>query len=225
MARSFLVSDLVTAAKQLGDFENSSTLADSEWLTWVSASYARYHNKLVQTGMGYLEATQTITGTGVSTYTLPTDHHASVRVDYQSDTNTWSPLEHISILAKHKYESGQTTQAVAWRIAGANLEILPAPSSGTYRHIYIPGVAKLALGDTVKFDRGFEELVIIEAVLRAKVKEETDTSSLRQERDHLLKELDEALATMTWGESPGISDVDDRTYNTGDWIPSRRWIG
>jgi hypothetical protein len=225
MARSFTGTELINMAKDQSDHTDSSTLSDAQWLTWLSAVMAEYHATLVETGMGFVEGVQTITGTGATTYALPTDYFGSTSVSYL-DGQEYIPLEHISVLDRDSYDVTQgSDRAAAWRIAGANLELLPAPPGGTYRHVYQSGIARItSAASTFSFDRGFERLITTEMAIIARMKEEVSTSDLRAERDRLADKLDHALVAIQWGESPSIRDTqDDNPILPGDW-PRRRSV-
>lgn len=224
MARSFTGTELIDMAKDLSDHESSSTLSAAQWLSWLSSSWARYHARFVKTGTGFVEGVQTITGTGALTYALPSDYFGTTSVSFDAGSG-YIPLEHISVLSRDSYAiPNGGGQAIAWRRAGSYLELLPAPGSGSYRHIYQTGVSRITSAATsLSFDLGFEELLVLDMAIRAKMKEEVSTSDLRSERDALLGELEEALAVVTWGESPSIVDPHEEIPLPGDY-PRKRVI-
>jgi|SRR5215831_7906988 len=193
MARTYTLAQIRDRVRELVDAEQMRALSDLELNKRISSSYARYYAKLVAPGLGFPpETTQTITAlAGVDTYTLPSDHFSTQRVDYFQGS-LWHPLWEIDIREIHTIQLGTYGgYSLCYRLAGGNLILYPAPMvGGTYRHIYIAPPADL-INDTDVLDGvcGWEEAVVLDAAIRAVMKWEGETTDLRLER----KELDERI--------------------------------
>ncbi len=223
MARSFTVATLMTRAKRLADMENSDFVTDAEWRAYLSASYARLYNRLANAGLAPVESTQSITGTGVATYSLPTDWLGTIRIDYLESGSRPVPLVKMSTRNEHEWDTGQAaSQACAYRIAKPNIKLLPKPSGGTYRHLYIPVPADLDDDtDTVDGVSGWEDLLVIEAAIAAKMKEESSTEPLERKLAGIMADLEELAPMQEWGEPSTISDSFAEPYEAGDFYPRR----
>lgn len=225
MARSFTVGTLVTRAQRLADMENSSFVTPSEWRAYLSASYARLYNRLASAGLAPVESTQTITGTGVATYALPTDYFATIRIDYLDSGSRPIPLVKMSTRNEHEWDTGGTvSQACAYRIAKPYMKLLPKPSGGSYRHLYIPAAADLDEdSDTVDGIAGWEDYIVIEAAIAAKMKEESSTEALERKLALLEADLQELAPMQEWGEPSVITDAyaEEAFYEEGSFWPRR----
>jgi hypothetical protein len=211
MARSFTVATLVTRAQRLADMENSNFVVAAEWRAYCSASYAKLYNKLVQAGIAPIESTQTITATGAATYTLPVDWMATIRIDYLSGGTRPIEMRKISVREEHRYDTGATAaQSVVYRLAGANVKLLPKPASGSYRHLYIPAPIDLDDdADSVDGISGWEQLIVLDMAIAARIKEQSSVDALQSERDSLDRVIDELAPVREWGEPTCISESED----------------
>jgi len=139
MARTFTLVQLRTKARERADMVNSSFITDSELSGYISASYAELYDILVQSGLVYFTPTmQTITSvSGTENYALPADYYGTVSVS-RKEGNNYVPIGEYMITERHEYENSSAGDSVAYSPQGTNLSLLPAPSGGEYRHMYIP---------------------------------------------------------------------------------------
>lgn len=137
--RSVLLSALVTRCKQRADMENDSHIADSEWKTLISEMVGELHEVVDEAGLRYFETTATITATGASSYALPADHLATIRIArVETSGRRCPPLIEVQVHDNDGAYRGQTGEAQRFAIVGQTIELYPSPSSGTYAHVYVP---------------------------------------------------------------------------------------
>lgn len=174
MPRLFTLAQLRQRLRELTDTETSRHFTDTELNSRLSASYAKYHAKLVRAGLGYFtEVPVQFTSAGGANITLPADFFAFLRVDYQLNVETWDPLEEVPIQEIHRYLPS-AARAFGYRLTGPlALTFYPTPPSGqVYRYIYIQNAADLTTdGQTVDGVAGWEEAILFDAALKALMKE------------------------------------------------------
>ena len=186
--RSVTLSVLRTRCKQRADLENDGHISDAEWYTLLSEQVGELHELANECGMRYFETTATITATGASSYTLPTDHLATVRI-WRSDTSgrRYPPLTEIQVQEDDAGLHGLTGEATHYAIIGQTIEFYPNPSSGTYMHRYIPQPTDLgSAGDSTSVDLicpAGEAFVVWGTAVKALAKSETDTRVHMAERE------------------------------------------
>lgn len=225
MPRLFTLAQLRDRVRQLADVETARAPADPEINSVISSAYAKYYNKLVKAGIGYpTETTQTITSTGVDSYALNADHFATLRVDLQYQAGYWAELEEIDIRQVADYQFPGATYAVAYRLAGGNLVLLPTPATGTiYRHIYAPAPSDLT-SDAQNVDgvAGWEDAIVLEAAIRLLMKAGEDVAALMAERKMVDDRIDEEAEMRSLTHSRKIVcrtswSTDGRLRDPSDW--------
>jgi len=217
MARTFTLLQIRTKARERADMVNSSFVTDSELNGYASASYAELYDLLIQSGLVYFTpGNQTITATGAETYALPSDYYGTVGVSRLTGGD-YVPLAEYMITERHKYEN-RSGDATMYSPQGSNISILPAPASGTYRHIYIPAPADLTSdSDTVDGVSGWEEHIVVDAARKMLQKEESDVRTLVADLMRLKERIEEAAQNRAWATPRRITDVADAAMARADW--------
>tara|TARA_Y100000588_G_scaffold103972_1_gene113355 strand:- start:2607 stop:3227 length:621 start_codon:yes stop_codon:yes gene_type:complete len=197
---------------------NSSFITDSELNGYISASYAELYDILVQSGLVYYTpTTQTITGTGSETYALAADYYGTVRVDRVSGSNYY-PLVEYMITERTSYENGGSGEARAYSPQGSNMSLLPAPTGGSYRHIYIPAPANLSSdADTVDGVSGWEEFIVVDAARKMLQKEESSTVGVERDLARLKARIEEMAQNRAWATPRRVADVQQNHVDARDW--------
>lgn len=141
MARSLTLTQIKTRCQQRADREQSDHvggLDTTEWESLISEAYGEMYMLVAEAGSRYFETEATIAITGATSYALPAAHLATLAVDRV----TSSAGERESLFEVMPQERaaviGRVGQAEAFGLVGSNLELYPAPTTGDYRHIYIP---------------------------------------------------------------------------------------
>lgn len=225
MARSATVLQLRTRAAERAnrsDVSDTSFVTKTELIGYLNASYTELHDLLVSAGLGFFESSQTITSTGVSTglYTLPTDYYGTLAVDYLSSTNTYLPLERYGIHDRLRANGESPGQSRGYRIAGANIQFYPAPSTGqVYRHLYVPVAGTLDDdADTVDGVNGWEEFLVVDAAMKILVKEDSNVEALFREREMIRARIEDHRQNRESAQSRCIVDVSSvNSRLEGDW--------
>lgn len=222
--RAFTINQLATRARERADMVNSGFVTPDELRGYLSASYAELYDLLVSSGLFYFTpGIQTIAANGSELYALPSDYYGTLRVDYQQSGNYWIPLFEYMEAERAEYESygAVNGQAECYAIHGANISLLPAPTSGSYRHRYIPAPIDLATGDpdvvTVDGVSGWEEFVIVDAARKMLAKEESSTVSVERDLERLRARIDEAALNRAWDSPRRIVDTAGQVPNAADW--------
>jgi hypothetical protein len=218
MARTFTLLQLRTKARERSDMVNSSFVTDSELNGYISASYAELYDILVQSGLVYYTpTTQTITGTGSETYPLAADYYGTVRVDRVSGSN-YCPLTEYMITERASYENSGTGEARAYSPQGSNMSLLPAPTSGSYRHIYIPAPADLTADvTTVDGVSGWEEFIVVDAARKMLQKEESSTVGIERDLARLKARIEEMSQNRAWATPRRVTDVRGDVNDPSGW--------
>ena len=220
MARTFTLVQLRTRARERADMVNSSFITDSELNGYISASYAELYDILVQSGLIYFTpSTQTITANGSETYALSSDYYGTIRVD-RLDGGDYLPLEEYMIMERHRHENNGGNDASVYSVQGSNISLLPAPSSGTYRHTYIPAPADLtASADSATVDgvSGWEEYIVVDAARKMLQKEESSTTGVERDLLRLKERIEEMAQNRAWSTPRRIVDVRGNSVDRVDW--------
>lgn len=140
MALTFTLGTLVTRCRQRCAGEGESLLDDPEVKSLIFEYYGELHALVVEKGAGYFRTTADITATGATSYALPANHLSTIGVDAVLSGTTgprrpvWGPIMEQQRTAL----AGRTGPAFFWAPEGTDLALFPVPSSGTYKHIYVP---------------------------------------------------------------------------------------
>jgi len=222
------LSDIRDRVRQRADIENETArYPDSEVNQYINDSYKELFTLLQRYGLVRTEKTQTITADGSTSYAVSSDYFATLKVFYQDGTTLVS-------LRRHEFKnrpfdfSGTTGQASSYRVAhngtSLNIELVPKPGSGTYLHTYIPVPADLSDdSDTIDSVMGWDEFIVIDAAIKALVKEDSDTSQLMIERERIMARIEAESAMREMAETHSITDTRRRAYDTND--PADTWHG
>ncbi len=150
MARLLTLGTLVTRCQQradragdanIGDATNGGT-DDTEWKSLVSEAYGEMYMVVAEQGSRYFETEAAITITGATSYTLPEGHLSTLGVDRVDSAGRRTPLNEIMPQERTR-ALGRVGAAGEFALVGANIELYPAPTTGTYKHVYIPQPADL----------------------------------------------------------------------------------
>lgn len=223
-----LLSALVTLCRQRADLENDTHVSDSELKGLISEQVGELYEMADETGLRFNETTATITATGASSYTLPTDHLATAYI---------APLDTASRLGPALTEwqlqrgpcplKGQTGSARFFAIIGQTIEFYPNPSSGSYSHVYVPQPTDLsAAADATSVDlicpAGLT-FVVEGVAVKAIRKSETDAQPFmvaREEaRDRVRTWLTGKVLNVPRRQQPDGDEYDPRMYDPASW----RW--
>lgn len=141
MALPFTLGTLVTRCQQRATAEGESLLdSGPEWKALISEYYGEMHALISEKGARAFEAEQTITADGSTSYALPAAFLSTVGVDaiLSGTTGARRPVFGPIMAQERSWLMGQTGPANWYALEGANIALFPVPSSGTYKHLYVP---------------------------------------------------------------------------------------
>lgn len=223
--RTFTLDTLVTRCKQRCDLENDSHISDSEWKSLISEMVGELQLVVSETGMRYFETEASITANGASSYALPADHLATVKVDFVVDAaGTRRELAEIMV-QEHVHVVGQTGDAFFFALTAQTIELYPKPASGTYKHLYIPQSADLSAAagaTTVDLVTADGEAFLIWGVgCKALPKSESDVRGFWKERDEARERLISWACRRSANTPRRVARANDPEFqrDPADWWP------
>lgn len=225
MATTMTLAQLRTAAQQRADMVNDTFVSASEWTSYINQSYFELYDLLVQSyGNDYFVATPaTFTTDGVNQrFALDTSTlvYKLLGVEVQvSGTSgaangsyvTLKPFdfaERNSILLPNTQNLVGRTN-LRYRLSGENLWLMPIPAGGqTIRYWYVPRLVPLA-GESDACDgiSGWTEYIIVDAAIKAKDKEESSTTVLREQKKMLIQRIESASQNRDAGSPATVADT------------------
>lgn len=223
------------AAQQRADMENSAFLSTAEWNSNINASCAQLWEKLIEAyGSDYeVASAYSITTDGTNDhYALPADFFKLLGVDLSlanpASNQGWVTVWRFNFASRNQFTLpniqtlwGRTN--LKYRLSGGNIWFIPLPASAqTLRLWYAPRFTPLVL-DTDTFDgiNGWEEWVINDCAIKARMKEQTPTEQL----DAALAKQEERLIHVMENRDAGCpaTTVDVYRVNGGWGGSSNGW--
>lgn len=198
------LADLRTQVRQRADMENSQFVTDPELTTYINQSAFELYDLLVAAYGDdyYMTIAPSFVSDGISdTYPLPDDLYKLLGVDISANgqPGTWRPLMPFGINERNRAPWGIPGSVPApvfadpqYRLRSNSLWFEPLPAGGQYlRTLYIPRMTKLvADGDLLDGVSGWDEYVIVDAAIKCKTKEQTDTQELQLAKMTLKARID-----------------------------------
>ena len=137
MAFTRTVGQIVELGQRRADKQTDSHVDTEDWKGFLSELYGELHAAAVDVGARYFETEATITATGASSYSLPSDHLTTIGVDYVDSASNRQPL--VELMVQERWAFGAVTgQAQMFAFTGTSIVLYPKPASGTYYHLYAP---------------------------------------------------------------------------------------
>jgi len=200
----------------------SSFVSDDEVNSILSERYAELYDILTNKQLNYMEAEDTIAGTGAEKYDLPEDFYGVKQVDYQYTTNLYIPLKRYMPGERTLYENLSTGSRfpLAYSVIGTTdegdhvdqISLLPRLGTGQSARVrYVPAPIRLEDGDdgaTINGVSGWEELVVVGAAIDMLTKEESSTTALQRRHDQLMERVDWAAEQRELEHPNRIVDTD-----------------
>lgn len=137
MAFTRTVGQIVELGQRRADKQTDDHVDTEDWKGYFSELYGELHAVAVDAGARYFETEATITATGAASYSLPSDHLATIGVDFYDAAGNRQPL--VELMVQERWIFGAVTgQARLFAFTGTSIVLYPKPSSGTYYHLYAP---------------------------------------------------------------------------------------
>lgn len=227
MALNVALSTLVTRAQQIvPDGEGDDSVLTAEWKMHLAMAYRVFHG-MVRIAR-YFETEATISATGASGYAVPSDHLETITVDFLYTGNTRRALTLITAVERTRF-SGVTGDAYWYAIEGSNIVLYPTPSTGTYKHLYIPQPTDYSSSsDSTSVDVIFaegERFILYSAAVAYMNKRESQADALVRERELARGEV-QAWATeriLQHQRRPETFDESSYAYDPYGYPPPWGW--
>ncbi len=229
------LGNIKTEAKNRTDLLYSSNISDLEWNSYISNSYKWLYNLMLQKfGNDYFIAdpyTYTTSGeidseTQAQTFPLPNDFYKLMRVEIAlnpTDPNSWITLRKFEAIQANlwNYPNVYTFYGITnlrYRLWGTNLQIVPIATAGqTIRLWYSPRPNQLILDtDIVDGFADYEELIVVDACIKALAKQEQDVSVYAAQKMQMLQQINEAAENRDVGSPETVSDSRRANFAWGD---------
>lgn len=218
------LAEVRTRAAQRADVEYDPSVDDvdrfvtnAELDQLINTGYQELFGHLGRCGMHRIESTETITATGATSYSLPSDLWAVLTV-HRID-NSGEPM----MLKRHDHRLRPSTTfsapASTYRVVGTSIEFNPLPASGDYEVRYIPVPGTLTDDDeTLDGVLGWEEYVVLFVAARLLQKEgsHSDADKLKMDARELMQRIQDEAQAAEMSEGTCIQNV---TTGAGDVLP------
>jgi hypothetical protein len=207
---SMTLAEMIAQVRYRADMVDSQFCTDVEITSYLNQSLQSLYQKMVNSHEDYfVSATpQAITTTAAETYPLSATFYKGLGVDIYRD-GQWKELPRFGFRERNR-QTQLMVKPSFYRFSGANLWLIPTPEAGrSVRVWYVPRLTLLALvTDTVDMvSHSWLEYAILDSAIKCLDKEETDTTSLKQERAIKLQEVKDECRDRDDGEPEHVTDV------------------
>lgn len=229
-----------TTIRQRCDMVNSQFITDAEFNGYINASYFELYDLLVEAyGDDYFSAQPadpyvlTTDGTsevyglpnGTSAFLTPKGNTAqafykmlAVDVNISGD---WKPLSKFAIGDRDRgsLQGLRPSRGLRYRLQGNFIWFRPLPQAATkVRLLYVPRLSPLvADSDVIDGVSGWEEYVVVDCIIKAKLKEESDCSTEVALRDALRLRIEGVSENRDEGSPATVADVRGGDCDDG-WV-------
>lgn len=198
----YTLLEIRNMAKQRADMVGSSFITDPEWTNYINESAFELYDLLVGAYgddyyLKYPPYSITTDGTAFY-YDVPSDFYKLVGVDVLlMGSNFYVPIK--------SFNFGDRTP---------NYYVGAVPSAGqVVRLWYVPRMVELSAdGDTFDGISGWVEYIIVDAVIKAWQKEESDATSFMMQKENLKKRIESMGANRDAGNPLTVTDSQAQAY-------------
>ena len=212
--RTRTLQSLISDVRQRANMESSQFVTDTEITEYINQALAELWGHICQNGGQpfYRSLTTFPVVAGTSFYPLPADFMALEGLE--GAINGWVGRIDPFMQSEHAQMSNTGfagiwyNSPVRYRLAGSQIEILPAINNFTATLYYVPTCPRLVnLSDTFDGFDGYEVAAIYQAVATINAKEETDPSFYQGERDRVYRHIDSLISARDMSATERVSDV------------------
>ena len=210
-------------AQLRADLLNSQFVSLPEWNMYLTNSYKELYDLLAQKfGDDYFVTTPysfTTVG-GTQLYALPGDCYKLMGVEISAnpaDTTSWVSIPKFEFADRNKFNGPNIYNFyrltnIRYRMNGSNLMLVPSAQGGQTVQIWYAPRPQTLMRDFDLLDgiSGWEEYVIVDAAIKARVKQESDVTELYTQKMALKQRIEEAAENRDVGEPECVSDVVSR---------------
>lgn len=206
---------LRTQSKQRADMVNSLYLSDAEWNSHINDGGSELHDLILLSDPNSIMTIATINVvSGTESYALPAAFYKMLAV-YRVEAGIRYALDRTDL---HGLGDGVSTLASVqlggkpyrYALVGNSIYLSPKPSGGDILQIwYYPSNVR-ATADDDTFDypivNGWEQFIVLTAVIKAKMKEESDVQAELAEKAELKKRIIEMAVSRDQFNPPRARD-------------------
>jgi hypothetical protein len=217
MALTITLGELRTLSQQRADMENSQFIDTDEWNAYINASGAELYDILVQKGVDYYVVSQSFNITGsADSYALPSNVYKLTGIDYALGGQNYPMQKFIwADRFKYRYNSG----VIRYRIVGNTLYFIPRAAAQTVTLWYVPPFTRLVNdGDTLDTINEWYEYIVIDAAIKARIKEESDIQELLVQKQAIAQRIEAMSADRDHAYGERVSDVTGINYPDNYWF-------
>jgi hypothetical protein len=229
MGYPVLLGTMVTRCQQRAAREGDLQVESPEYKALISEAYGEIHALVTEKGAWYFRTEATI---DLNNLALPSDHLTTIGIDFilNGTTGPRRPVLGPIPPQLRTYFVGLSSGAPAavWDIEGSSLALYPAPTSGTYKHIYVPQPTDYSTSaDTQSIDfiniYGYTyTLWRVASILRDKGSEAQDRAIAEAERSKDQLEYWACLRAITEPSYRVPEDFHTPHFDGVDfWVPPR----
>lgn len=223
MAKTATLLDIRTQVRQVAGMEQSQFCTDAELNNYINNAYARLYDLLTEKfADDYFQETDSISlVAGTESYDLPDDFYKLTAVDIVISSTQKKRVKRYTNMERNRFDtySGYINSygfpSLRYKLSGDQITFKPVPNGAQNIELtYIPVYTTLSDdGDTLDGVNGYEQLIILDAAIMAKIKEETDVTELRYERDKILMSIEAAAENRDANEPQRVNDAYNNSYD------------
>jgi hypothetical protein len=220
------LASIRAAAKERADLVQSSFITDSSWRDYINGGYYELYDRLItayDNDYNVAEPYVFITDGVTERWPLPPDFYKLMGLDLSQDLVNWVPIHRFNRVERSRYVAtppGSLGQGrIRSRLSGRYLWLDPRPGPGLgIRALYVPRLTKLTL-DTDVLDgiSGWEEYVILDATIKAKIKREEDASDWKEAKLNCGQRIDSVAENRDTSEPFTVVDLRSEEENPFNW--------
>lgn len=214
------LAELRTQIRQRADMEHSEFIADVELNSWITASLHELHGLLVQSyGDNYFVDSQLLV-LDDGAYPLPSDCFKVLGVDLK-EGSAWRTLQPFNFAERNRRHFSTVPR---YQLRGSKLVLEPPQSDRELRLWYVPRL-QVPTEDSDEIDgvNGWEEFVVVDCVIKALQKEESDPSVAMAQKMALVQRIEAEAANRDAGMPATVSDRDFRERGFDPYSEGEYW--
>lgn len=213
------VTELIAEARQKADMVNTRFVTDAFVLSALNNRNNQLNALLITNQLMVDELEQVITADGSAYYAFPTRYFSTLDVYYDpGGSQDMVRLHRTSNRSRPR--TTNIEHAESYGTTSSGLVLKPAPTTGTYRHFYIPSPLKLVetVSDantevaTVNYPMGWEEFLSVGAAIDCLSKEETVNPELNKKIAQIERRIEHEASLREYSENPGVQRVEESPW-------------
>lgn len=220
MPKTRQLSELRTEVRNRGEIR-TAYVPDAELNRIINVAYNDYYSYIVSINPDwYVSEASLSVVSGTAAYSL-----SSIASDYWQligcdvlDGSDYYKLVPFNFSERNRPQDTGNKRGTRYRVMGSNLRLSPTPNwSGTVRVWYIPAPATLTADtDTVDGVAGWEEYIVLHALIQYSAKSEEDSSLHAAQLGAIKEQIKQLAGTRHEEDADTVRDItEERVYPAG----------